>query len=593
MATAPGPGLLFGLMLLAGIIGGTLAKLIRIPRVVGYLFSGIALHMVLVNLLGAEEGSDVEKSLEQNAGTLRAVKNLALGLILFSIGSVFERKHIDRVGARILRISVAETGLVFVLVAAATAVVTRIELGSWTPAIALALLLAAAALETAPAATLFVLREYDAKGPATDTILSLIGANNILCIIGFYIAFYSLAAAGWIELSHEGGAGVIVRLTFIIFGSLLLGLILGLALSVIHSKLPAPDAILIFFAAFLVVGAGEEWLNNHPHIGVSYSFLLTSLVIGAVFANVAIDPERLNTTLKTLGGPIFVGFFVLAGYQMHIEELVSIGLVGGAYVVARTLGKVLGCAYGIRWSGEGEEVKPYVGSAMLCQAAVAIGLADFVAVAWNNELGPRFSSIVLGSVVIFELAGPLLTKWTAVRAGEVKAITLLRRSNTGAGQSVMVRTLQALGNTIGLRRQSSGEQSAALQVRHVMRRNVKFIRASDTLEEVLYFVERSQFDSFPVVDDEGLVGMIPFADLRDIIYESSLAELVTAIDLIDPAIPPVAADESLSHALELFATHKEVGSLAVVDADGSRNVIGVIEQRDVLRAMHREQSKTA
>jgi Kef-type K+ transport system membrane component KefB len=593
MVTAPGPGLLFGLMLVAAIIGGTLAKLMRIPRIVGYLFAGIALHLILTSLLGAHEGTNVGDQLKENAFTLRAIKNLALGLILFSIGGVFERQHINRVGARILRISAAETGLVFVLVAAATATAAWLEFAHWPTAIAMSLLLAAAALETAPAATLFVLREYDAKGPVTDTILSLTGANNILCIVLFYVAFYSLAAVGWIDPTRDGGPGILVRLSALIFGSLLLGVILGVLLSIIHSKLPAPDAMLIFFAAFLVVGAGEEWLTNHPQVGFSYSFLLTALVIGAVFANVSVDPERLNTTLKIVGGPIFAGFFVLAGYQMHIDEFHTIGWIGAAYLVARAIGKLLGVYIGIRRSVEGGEIKPYLGNAMLCQATVAIGLADFVAVSLDSEIGHRFAAVVLGSVVLFELAGPLLTKWTAVRAGEVKAVTLLRRANVDSNRSVLSSTLQALANSIGPGRTASTKPQEELQVRHVMRRNVKFIRASDTLEEVLHFVERSQFDTFPVVDQDGLVGMIPFADLRDIIYEPALAELVTAIDLIDPSIPPVGSDESLKTVLELFATHTEVGSLAVVESKNRSHVIGVVEQRDVLRAMHREKSRTS
>ena len=66
-------------------------------------------------------------------------------------------------------------------------------------AFAFALLLACGSIATAPAATLFVLREYDAKGPVTDTMLSLVGINNIICIVLFQISFVVLAASGALE----------------------------------------------------------------------------------------------------------------------------------------------------------------------------------------------------------------------------------------------------------------------------------------------------------------------------------------------------------------------------------------------------------
>ena len=78
------PALLLGMMLLAGILGELLAKKVRIPKVVGFLFAGIAIRQAVgryLSLDGAE--------LDLLAEPLRPLKDLALGLILFSLGEVF------------------------------------------------------------------------------------------------------------------------------------------------------------------------------------------------------------------------------------------------------------------------------------------------------------------------------------------------------------------------------------------------------------------------------------------------------------------------------------------------------------------------
>ncbi len=72
------------------------------------------------------------------------------------------------------------------------------------------------------------------------------------------------------------------------------------------------------------------------------------------------------------------------------------------------------------------------GSATGIGAAVVIGLADFVDANWHGAWAQRFVTATLGSVVIFEICGPLLVKWLVKGAGEVRAVTLLRRTTTSA-----------------------------------------------------------------------------------------------------------------------------------------------------------------
>jgi CBS domain-containing protein len=593
LSVVPGSGLLFGLMLAAAIGGGYAARALRVPRVVGYLLAGAGLKLLLQWLLiGPDDDTAARlatiEELNAAAAPLKPVKDLALGIILFSIGGVFESRHLKAVGKKVFKIALGESGLTFVLVLMGTAV-AGMMVGGDTPAhviICFALLLAFASVATAPAATLSVLREYDAKGPATDTILSLTGVNNVVCLVTFQVCFLLLAAAGALGEVRLSPGGVWLNLATTTLGSLLLGTLLGFALSVVHARLQIAETVLILVATLIILGAGEGWLLEHHD--VSYNFLLTALCLGATFANIAIDPDRLEDSLRKIAQPVLVGFFAIAGYQLHLADLFELRWVGGAYVVCRLVGKAAGTWLGMRWSKATGELNPLLGTALLCQAAVVIGLADFVDSYWENDWAERFATVVLGSVVIFEVCGPLLIKWVVVRSGEVKAVTLLHRpGSTAAGSaSILALTWTALLRALGLGQKMTAAGQESLKVRHIMRTKVKCIPATADLDEVLHLVEQSRHNHFPVIDEEdGLVGVIHFSDIREIIYDPFLSRLMTAVDLSNPNTRAVSADMSLEEVLRAFQ-EGDVGSLPVVESSESRNVVGIIEQRDLLRALH-------
>ena len=111
------------------------------------------------------------------------LSEVALGLILFSVGSVFEFSLFRRIGRQVLLVTLVESGLAAVLVTGGA-----LWFGQSWP---VALLLGAIATATAPASTLMVIRECDSAGPLTDNLLGIIAVNNLLCI-----TLYGLVAAG-------------------------------------------------------------------------------------------------------------------------------------------------------------------------------------------------------------------------------------------------------------------------------------------------------------------------------------------------------------------------------------------------------------
>ena len=587
------------LLLLAAVVGGFAAASLRIPRVVGYLCAGLGLRLLLGRLTTSQPAAELGQVLEHLTQPVQGIKILALGLILFSLGRVFEFQHLRSVGRRVLRVSLGETLAVLLLVGAGCALAWIASGAAGGPQTALlaGVLLGIIGLATAPAATVLVVQEYDARGPVSDAVLTLTAINNVLCIVLFHAAFVLLSAPGWIETGLSGQRLVWLDLLLISAGSLALGLSLGLVFAVLHARLARAEFVLVFLAALLSFGSYSEWLSEHFHL--SFNYLLVCLFAGAAFANSAVDADPLHELLGVLGKPIYACFFVLAGYELHIEELTALGWIGIAYVVLRIAGKLLGPWLALRRTGSAE-LRPSLGAGLLCQAGVAIGLVDFLVRTWGTRTEAGFvpspaalqlKTIVLGSVVVYELTGPLALKALLVRSGEVKAISLMAGGRNGSGSGFRL-AFDALLRALwpGRVRRAAGQRP--LTVRDLMRTSVRFIPAAARLDEVLHYVERSREHQFPVVGPGGeFVGMIHFADLRDILYNPVMRDLITAHDLARPDDVAVPLEMPLA---ELFAAFEraDVSALPVVEAPGSRRVVGVVEQRDLLKLLH-EQVKSA
>ena len=102
----PKVAILIATLLLAALIGDRTARAMHIPRVVGYLLLGLILRLVLPWVTaGAERTGD---SLQDTIGLVNIIKSLALCLILFAIGTSFDRAHLRAIRRHAWKLSLAE-----------------------------------------------------------------------------------------------------------------------------------------------------------------------------------------------------------------------------------------------------------------------------------------------------------------------------------------------------------------------------------------------------------------------------------------------------------------------------------------------------
>ena len=139
-------------------IGSKLFSRLGLPQIVGFIITGVALGPSLMNLIPMKLSSE-----------LLFISEIALGLIGFDIGSHLKLDEIRKMGRSILTILVFEAFGAFILVTTGVYLFTR-DINS-------ALMFGAISTATAPAATVDVLAEYDAKGPITTSLLAVIGLD--------------------------------------------------------------------------------------------------------------------------------------------------------------------------------------------------------------------------------------------------------------------------------------------------------------------------------------------------------------------------------------------------------------------------------
>ncbi|XPS88192.1 sodium/hydrogen exchanger [Desulfosarcina variabilis str. Montpellier] len=540
-----------GLVYLLALGAGRLSATMGMPRVTGYLIVGLAAGPS-VALLGLPVLLTLEK-----IHILVPLHDTILGLIVFTIGGSFSLEAVRKMGLRRFRISVIEIGLTALLVGFGTMIAGASPL--------VAAFLTVMSVTTAPAATQMVMREYQSEGSLTDTILPLIGINNLVAIIAFIL----LRNSALTEIASV--LSIIIQIS----GPFVLGTLIGFGIALMDQRLVRPVERQILVIAAVAITAGLADVMN-------LSAMLTTMIAGVIAVNASPFGRRIFEELTAIDYPLYVLFFILAGAELHLESLGRMGLLGIAYVAARFAGKYLGCRLGARIAGTSPNIKAWLGPAMLAQAGLAIGLAETLARAWP-ESGEVVQTIILASVVVFEGVGPLLTRISLVNAGEVTVLNLVvQRSRVGYGEGLH-QVLTQFSSALGISPVSNGKQTSELRVGHIMRRNVDVISNRAPFDEVLKALGHSRYDRLPVVNDQKeLVGVIKYSDIANTPFDPSLRHLIVADDIASDVRLKLTPQDTLEKAIHELKNYPHDAYLLVVEQDNPRVLAGVVRHNDVL-----------
>lgn len=380
------------LMIFCGMAMGRLVKKIKLPNVTGYLLAGLILGPSVLGVLSANF-----------LDAVNVISETALGFIAFSIGNEFKMTYFKRVGLTPIVIACLESFFAVALVAGVLLPVTGDA--------QFALVLAAIAAATAPAATIMVIKQYRAKGPVTETLLSVVALDDATALMMYSIA---VAIAGALSGTGASAGELVLKPVIEIFGALVVGAILGFVFLLPLKFFKKDGNRMALIVGFIFAGLGLSALCG-------FSSLLFCMALGAVVANFTSDRDlkHLINLSDKITPPIFMLFFVASGAGLQLGVLPTVGVVGVIYVTVRVAGKMLGATLGGMICKADAAIRKYLGPCLLPQAGVAIGLS-LVAGQTFPQYAAKIRAVILSATLIYELIGPGVTKACLKKAGEIK-----------------------------------------------------------------------------------------------------------------------------------------------------------------------------
>lgn len=408
--------LILGTVIVVGFYIGNNMKYMKLPSLIGYMIFGVLLGPSLFDIMH----DDIQKDLS-------FITDIALSFVALSIGLELKFSILKKLGKGIIYIIIAESFIAFIAV--------FITVYIYTGDLALALIFGSVAPASAPAGTVAVIHEYKAKGSLTKALYAIVGFDDGLGIIIFGFA---AAMAKYFLMTETGdtSGSILAAMLFPlkeVFLSLIIGAILAIFISLLARNMKKEGGLVILIFGFSFIACG---LSELFHL----SIILTNMILGMVIVNTQphFIVQKFHERLVLFMPLLFIMFFTLAGANLYVSALPSLGVLGVLYILARSAGLIGGARIGAMFGHVEDKIKKWVGLGILSQAGVAIGLSLIVKYEFaglgkvvdtvngvNITSGDRLGSVVITTVtatcIFFEIIGPILTKIALTKAGEINA----------------------------------------------------------------------------------------------------------------------------------------------------------------------------
>jgi Kef-type K+ transport system membrane component KefB len=387
-----------GFLLLAGTLLSELLETVGLPHLSGYLLAGIiggphVLHLV--------DHDTVEN--------LSPVNTMALALIALGGGAELRIATLRAVGRSVAyglslqsAIGLVTLGGVFLLLSSHVPFAKDLP---WPSLVAVALLWGTLAVSRSPSACLGVLAQTRAKGPLASYSLASIMASDVVVVVLMACVIVAVR-----PLIMGGGMSVdnLRVLGHEIVGSVAVGTSLGLALS-LYLRLVGKNLLLVLVG----LGLGLTEFMRYIHIDPLLSFLTAGFVV----QNLSLQGDKLLHAVEQASSLVFIVFFATAGAHLDLPLLAALWPIALGLSSARALVTVVTAGWASRIAGDPAVIRRWGWSAFISQAGLTLGLS-VVIVRTFPEFGEGFRSLVIATVALNEMVGPVLFKYALDRTGE-------------------------------------------------------------------------------------------------------------------------------------------------------------------------------
>jgi len=395
------------IVLVAGIVGGELVGRIHLPKVTGWIFTGILLRGLADHHLALTGVS------ESTPAVFGAYMNFVLGYIAFTVGAALHFASLRNSGRRLGYLLIGEAILTPSIVIAA-----MYFLGDWVApgkiTLRAAIVLGAIAIAGAPGTTVLVVQEARARGILTRTLVAAVALIDMVAVGAFvfatsFLAEYRSDDSGWQETWQAAlsSLGVEFSTAFAVGTSAAL-IALALTRTVVGPAFLGPTMVAVILGAW---GAAE---------GFGISGILACTFAGTMVSNLRHDTVRSTEAyLHSIGGVLFAAFYTFAGMKLDFSLVVAAAGLVGLFFVARFLGKYVGAFAAMGMAEVPAKVRNNFGLALVPHGGVAVGLIILVQ---NN---PRLedtqeivTTVALAALAINQLVGPSAARLALNWSGE-------------------------------------------------------------------------------------------------------------------------------------------------------------------------------
>lgn len=393
--------LVIGISLVLAFIASKIFKNVGIPQVVGFMVAGILLRAFGIF------GTDV-------TATLSVIITLALGLIGYNIGLELKASIFKGRIKKLMIIVILEATVAFWLVSILIFFITQ--------QLYVALLLGAVASATAPAATADVVWDHKCAGPVSESVMFVLALDDVIAVI---LTNAAIAYALFVLAPVTSNILIVITTPLLtIVGSVIIGAAFG-AIFVLFVKSEESKGVIVEFELALVI----LLVGIVDYFG--FSDILAAVFFGFVVGNkVPEDKQQAPQMLEVIMAPVVMLFFVIVGAKTDLSVFVNgigglVVLLTGLYVGGRTIGKILGARFGAQIAKSESTVKKYLGTCLLSQAGVALGLGIIIETQFSviggdaAFYGTVILSVITISTIILEIIGPIVAKWSLSKAGEI------------------------------------------------------------------------------------------------------------------------------------------------------------------------------
>lgn len=392
-----------GLIIFIGYMFGKIADRFNLPEITGYVFAGLIIGPSILNIVS-----------EDLVNGFEIINSLVLGIIAYQIGTELWLPKLKKSGKSILVITTVQALMTALLV---FVFIYIIDGRLW-----LALTLSAIATATAPGAIMVMIKKYKAKGQITDTVVPVVGIDDMYGVIVF--ALFTSIAVATLNAQTINIESALIEPMLEIGLSIIVGSVFGVVLSVLSkifvNKMQKRERYIAYLTFSLAAVLMSVYVAHTYHL----SNILTPMMIGMVFTNfIKKEPfEIQEAALSNFSGPFIILFFTIAGAQLSLSVLLDAGFIALLYIVFRSIGKISGSYLGARLVNAPKNVRHGVGLSILPQGGVEIGMLVAVSLLFPLEEAVLIKTVVLTGILFFEIVGPILFKLTLEHYGEIKVV---------------------------------------------------------------------------------------------------------------------------------------------------------------------------